>query len=135
MNMIFEKRLAIPAEVKEQYPLLGKVGKIVEEKRAELRAVFEGRLDKLLLIIGPCSADNEEAVIDYMNRLVPVQEKVRDKILMVPRIYTNKPRTTGEGWLCMSNRFQRSPQMTTPPKPRSRAICMFSSCMPPRAYT
>ena len=98
MNMIFEKRLAIPAEVKEQYPLSGKVGKIVEEKRAELRAVFEGRLNKLLLIIGPCSADNEEAVIDYMNRLVPVQEKVKDKILMVPRIYTNKPRTTGEGY-------------------------------------
>ena len=98
MNMEFERRLAIPAEVKEQYPLSGKVGKIVEEKRAELRAVFEGRLNRLLLIIGPCSADNEDAVIDYMNRLVPVQEKVRDKILMVPRIYTNKPRTTGAGY-------------------------------------
>ena len=98
MNMEFERRLAIPAEVKEQYPLSGSVGKIVEEKRAELRAVFEGRLDKLLLIIGPCSADNEDAVLDYMNRLVPVQEKVRDKIFMVPRIYTNKPRTTGEGY-------------------------------------
>ncbi len=98
MNMQFEKRLAIPAEVKEQYPLSGKVGKIVEEQRAELRAVFEGRSDKLLLILGPCSADNEEAVIDYMNRLVPVQEKVKDKIMMVPRIYTNKPRTTGEGY-------------------------------------
>ena len=98
MNMEFERRLAIPAEVKEQYPLSGSVGIIVEEKRAELRAVFEGRLDKLLLIIGPCSADNEDAVLDYMNRLVPVQEKVRDKIFMVPRIYTNKPRTTGEGY-------------------------------------
>lgn len=72
MNMEFERRLAIPAEVKEQYPLSGKVGKIVEEKRAELKAVFEGRLNKLLLIIGPCSADNEEAVLDYMSRLVPV---------------------------------------------------------------
>ena len=98
MNMEFERRLAIPAEVKEQYPLSGKIGKIVEDKRAELRAVFEGRSDKLLLIIGPCSADNEDAVLDYMNRLVPVQEKVKDKILMVPRIYTNKPRTTGEGY-------------------------------------
>ena len=98
MNMEFERRLAIPAEVKEQYPLSGKLGKIVEEKRAELKAVFEGRLDRLLLIIGPCSADNEDAVLDYMNRLVPVQEKVRDKILMVPRIYTNKPRTTGAGY-------------------------------------
>ena len=98
MNMEFERRLAIPAEVKEQYPLSGKLGKIVEEKRAELKAVFEGRLNRLLLIIGPCSADNEDAVLDYMNRLVPVQEKVRDKILMVPRIYTNKPRTTGAGY-------------------------------------
>ena len=98
MNMEFERRLAIPAEVKEQYPLSGKLGKIVEEKRAELKAVFEGRLNRLLLIIGPCSADNEDAVIDYMNRLVPLQEKVRDKILMVPRIYTNKPRTTGAGY-------------------------------------
>ncbi|MBP5793915.1 MAG: 3-deoxy-7-phosphoheptulonate synthase, partial [Spirochaetaceae bacterium] len=96
--MEFERRLAIPAEVKEQYPVSGKIGKVVEEKRAELKAVFEGRLNRLLLIIGPCSADNEDAVLEYMNRLVPVQEKVRDKILMVPRIYTNKPRTTGAGY-------------------------------------
>ncbi|MCR4790138.1 MAG: 3-deoxy-7-phosphoheptulonate synthase [Treponemataceae bacterium] len=98
MNVDFERRLAIPAEVKEEFPLTGKVSKIVEEKRAELKAVFEGRLDRMILIIGPCSADNEDAVLDYMGRLVPVQEKVKDKILMVPRIYTNKPRTTGEGY-------------------------------------
>lgn len=98
MNMNFEKKLAIPAEVKEQFPVTGKVAKIVEEKRAEVKSVFEGRSDKMILIIGPCSADNEDAVLDYMNRLVPVQEKVKDKILLVPRIYTNKPRTTGEGY-------------------------------------
>ena len=98
MNMEFRHRLAVPAEIKEELPLSGKVGKVVEKKRAEVRAVFEGRLDKLLLIIGPCSADNEDAVLDYMNRLVPLQEEVQDKILMVPRIYTNKPRTTGEGY-------------------------------------
>lgn len=98
MNMEFERRLALPAEVKEQFPLSGKIGKIVEEKRAEIKAVFEGRVNKLLLIIGPCSADREDAVLDYMSRLAPVQEKVKDKILMVPRIYTNKPRTTGEGY-------------------------------------
>ena len=98
MNMDFERKLAIPAEVKEQYPLTGKISQIVEEKRAEVKAVFEGRSDKMLLIIGPCSADREDAVIDYMTRLVPVQEKVKDKILLVPRIYTNKPRTTGEGY-------------------------------------
>ena len=98
MNMDFERRLAIPAEVKEQYPVTGKVSKIVEKKRNEIKAVFEGRSDKMILIIGPCSADNEDAVLDYMNRLVPVQEKVAEKILLVPRIYTNKPRTTGEGY-------------------------------------
>ena len=75
MNMEFERRLAIPAEVKEQYPLTGKVSKIVEEKRAELKAVFEGRSSRMLLIIGPCPADHEDAVLDYMSRLVPVQEK------------------------------------------------------------
>lgn len=98
MNMNFEKKLAVPAEVKEQFPVTGKVSKIVEEKRAEVKAVFESRSDKMILIIGPCSADREDAVLDYMSRLVPVQEKVKDKILLVPRIYTNKPRTTGEGY-------------------------------------
>lgn len=98
MNMDFERRLAIPAEVKEQYPVTGKVSHTVEEKRAEVKAVFEGRNDRLILIIGPCSADREDAVLDYMGRLVPVQEKVKDKILLVPRIYTNKPRTTGAGY-------------------------------------
>ena len=76
MNMEFERRLAIPAEVKEMYPLTGKMADIVEKKRAEIKSVFEGRLNKLLLIIGPCSADNEESVIDYISRLIPVQEKV-----------------------------------------------------------
>lgn len=98
MNMDFERKLTIPAEIKEQYPLTGKLGQIIEEKRAELKAIIEGRSDRMLLLIGPCSADNEDAVIDYMNRLVSVQEKVKDKIMFVPRIYTNKPRTTGEGY-------------------------------------
>ena len=98
MNMDFERKLAIPMEVKEMYPLTGKMDKVVEEKRVQIQAVFEGRSDKLLLVIGPCSADNEESVIDYIGRLCPVQEKVKDKILIVPRIYTNKPRTTGDGY-------------------------------------
>ena len=76
MNMDFERKLAIPMEVKEMYPLTGKMDKVVEEKRAQIQAVFEGRSDKLLLIIGPCSADNEESVSDYIGRLSPVQEKV-----------------------------------------------------------
>lgn len=98
MNMEFERKLTIPAEVKEQYPITAKVEKTVESKRAELKAIFEGRSNKIALIIGPCSADNEDAVMEYMTRLVPVQEQVQDKLLLIPRIYTNKPRTTGDGY-------------------------------------
>ena len=98
MKVEFIKQLAIPAEIKEMYPLTGKMAEIVATKRAQLEAVFSGRSDKLILIIGPCSADNEESVIDYISRLTPIQEEVKDKILIIPRIYTNKPRTTGEGY-------------------------------------
>lgn len=98
MNMEFERKLTIPAEVKEQFPITAKIQKTVETKRAELKAIFEGRSQKLVLIIGPCSADNEDAVMEYMNKLVPVQAQIKDKILLVPRIYTNKPRTTGDGY-------------------------------------
>ena len=82
MNMDFERKLTIPAEVKEQYPVTAKVADTVDKKRAEVNAVFEGRDNRMILIIGPCSADNEEAVLDYMGRLVPVQDKVKDKILL-----------------------------------------------------
>lgn len=85
-------------EVKEMNPLTIEMNTTVEKKRTELKAVFENRSDKLLLIIGPCSADNEDSVIDYILRLRKVQEKVQDKIFIVPRIYTNKPRTTGDGY-------------------------------------
>jgi len=98
MNMDFYRKLAIPSEVKRQYPAADSVLATVARKRAELIDIFEGRSDRLVLIIGPCSADNEDAVMDYMSRLVPVQEKVSDKIMIVPRIYTNKPRTTGQGY-------------------------------------
>lgn len=98
MNMDMGRRLAVPAEVKEMHPLTGRMSETVEKKRAEIKAIFEGKNKKLLLIIGPCSADNEDSVIDYISRLIKVQEKVNDKILIVPRIYTNKPRTTGEGY-------------------------------------
>lgn len=98
MNMEFERKLTIPAEVKEQFPVTAKVSETVEKKRAEIKSIFEGRSNRMILIIGPCSSDNEEAVIDYMTRLIPVQEKIKDKILLVPRIYTNKPRTTGDGY-------------------------------------
>lgn len=98
MNMIFEKKLAVPQEVKDMYPITEKMADTIKARRNEINSVFEGKSDKLLLIIGPCSADNEESVIDYIGRLAKIQEEVKDKILIVPRIYTNKPRTTGEGY-------------------------------------
>lgn len=98
MNMDMDRRLAVPAEVKEMYPLTGKMSATVEKKRAEIKSIFEGKNDKLILIIGPCSADNEDSVIDYISRLCKIQEDTKDKLLIVPRIYTNKPRTTGEGY-------------------------------------
>lgn len=98
MNMIFERKLPIPKEVKEIYPLSPELEKIVDKRAKELRDIFAGKSDKMALIIGPCSADNEDSVIDYILRLRRVQEKVEDKIFIVPRIYTNKPRTTGDGY-------------------------------------
>ncbi len=98
MNMEFDKKLAIPMEVKEMYPLTAEMEKAVKERNAEIRDIFTGKSDKFVLVIGPCSADREESVIDYINRLHKVQDKVQEKILIIPRIYTNKPRTTGSGY-------------------------------------
>ncbi|MBQ9648490.1 MAG: 3-deoxy-7-phosphoheptulonate synthase [Oscillospiraceae bacterium] len=98
MNMDFKRKLTIPMETKEMYPLTGEMSEHIERNVAELKRIFSGRSDKLALIIGPCSADNEDSVLDYISRLVPVQEKVKDKLLIVPRVYTNKPRTTGDGY-------------------------------------
>ncbi len=98
--MSFEciKKLPTPAEIRERFPLPEDLVKIKEQRDAEIRDVLTGRSDKFLVIIGPCSADNETAVCDYVNRLAGVNEKVRDKLILIPRIYTNKPRTTGEGY-------------------------------------
>ncbi len=98
MNVEFEKKLALPLEVKEMYPVTAQMDKTVSEKRAQLEAILSGRDNRILLIIGPCSADREDSVIDYISRLIPLQEQVKDKIFMIPRIYTNKPRTTGDGY-------------------------------------
>lgn len=98
MNMDFVCKLPIPKDIKEQYPILPEAAAVKAKRDEEIRAVFEGKERKLILVIGPCSADNEDAVMDYISRLVPVQEKVKDKILIIPRIYTNKPRTTGDGY-------------------------------------
>ena len=98
MNMIFKRKLIIPMEIKEMYPISEK-GELAKKNNDEaINAVFTGESDKLLLIIGPCSADREDAVIEYISRLRVLQEKVADRIVIVPRIYTNKPRTTGAGY-------------------------------------
>ena len=98
MNMDFIVKLPIPTEVKEEYPLDNKLEEVVIDRNREINDVFEGKSDKFVLVIGPCSADNEDSVMEYISRLRVVQEKVDDKILIVPRIYTNKPRTTGDGY-------------------------------------
>ncbi len=97
-NMEFERKLPIPKEVKEMYPLNNELSKNVWDRDTQMKDIFSGKTDKLILIIGPCSADNEDSVMDYICRLRKVQEKVEDKIFIVPRIYTNKPRTTGDGY-------------------------------------
>lgn len=96
--MIFHRKLPIPKEIKEQFPTTPEVLRTRAERIAELEDIFSGKSDKFLLVIGPCSADNEDSVLDYIYRLRGVAEKVKDKITIVPRIYTNKPRTTGQGY-------------------------------------
>lgn len=98
MSFKFIKKLPIPEEIREQYPLSDDLVQIKAKRDAEIRDVISGASNKFLVIIGPCSADNEDAVCDYVTRLSKVQEQVKDKLILIPRIYTNKPRTTGEGY-------------------------------------
>ena len=98
MNMEFIRKLPIPQEIKKEFPISEEVRLMKAEKDREIADIFTGKSDKFLLVIGPCSADREDAVMDYITRLARVQEKVKDKIFIIPRIYTNKPRTTGQGY-------------------------------------
>ena len=98
MSFEFVKKLPTPSEIKEQYPVPEKLVALKKERDQEIRDVLTGKSNKFLVIIGPCSADNEDAVCDYVSRLAKVNEKVKDKLILIPRIYTNKPRTTGEGY-------------------------------------
>ena len=98
MQMEFIRKLPIPKELKEQYPIYDKLKKIKADRDIEIQNIFEGKDDRFLLIIGPCSADREDAVLEYMTKLRDVQEKVKDKIFIIPRVYTNKPRTNGTGY-------------------------------------
>ena len=98
MSMIFKRKLPIPKEVKEEFPLSEKMAAAKAERDEQIRAVFEGRSDKFILVIGPCSADHSDPVLEYISRLKVVADQVSDKIIIIPRIYTNKPRTTGQGY-------------------------------------
>ncbi len=97
-NMIFKRKLPIPKEIKEQYPLTTELSQAKARRDKEIADVFTGKSSKMVLIIGPCSADREDAVLEYCERLAKLQEAVSDKLVLIPRVYTNKPRTTGDGY-------------------------------------
>jgi 3-deoxy-7-phosphoheptulonate synthase len=98
MNMNFYRKLPVPQDMKRDYPLNDAMKKIKEERAEEIRKIFTGESDKFILVIGPCSADHRDSVLDYISRLKRIEEQVKDKIFIIPRIYTNKPRTTGDGY-------------------------------------
>ena len=98
MSLEFVRKLPTPTEIREQYPLSARATEIKKQRDAEIAKVFTGDSDKFLVIVGPCSADNEDAVLEYNHRLAKAADKVSDKLIIIPRVYTNKPRTTGEGY-------------------------------------
>ena len=98
MGSTFYRKLPTPLEIKTMYPVPEAVELKKKENDEKLKKIFTGESDKFAVIIGPCSADNQDAVEDYVSRLARVQEKVADKLFIVPRVYTNKPRTTGKGY-------------------------------------
>ena len=98
MSFEFIKKLPTPDEIREQYPVPKEFARLKALRDKQIRDVITGESDRFLVIIGPCSADNEDAVCDYISRLARVNEKVSDRLILIPRIYTNKPRTTGEGY-------------------------------------
>ena len=98
MQMNFHRKLPIPQEVKKEYPLTERMERVKAERDENIKAVFEGKSDKFILVIGPCSADHSEPVLEYISRLRIIEQEVEDKIIIIPRIYTNKPRTTGQGY-------------------------------------
>jgi 3-deoxy-7-phosphoheptulonate synthase len=98
MNMDFKRKLPVPRDVKTEFPLDEKMIQVKADRDAEIKAVFNGMSDKFILVIGPCSADHSEPVLEYISRLRRVADQVSDKIVIIPRVYTNKPRTTGHGY-------------------------------------
>ena len=98
MGMKINAQLPLPADLKAEYPMPERLRAIKENRDREIRDIFTGKSDKFIVIVGPCSADNEDSVCEYVNRLAKLNEKVEDRLMIIPRIYTNKPRTTGAGY-------------------------------------
>ena len=98
MSFTFLNELPTPAEIKKEYPLSDALKALKKKRDEEISNVIRGKDDRFLVIIGPCSADNADSVCDYVSRLTSIQEDVKDKLILIPRVYTNKPRTTGEGY-------------------------------------
>ena len=98
MNLEFSHKLPVPQQVKAHYPVTAEMEKVKLARQQEIADIFTGKSDKFILVIGPCSADHRDSVLDYISRLRNVQDKVADKLFIIPRIYTNKPRTTGVGY-------------------------------------
>lgn len=98
MGMKINKELPLPADLKAEYPLSDKIKELKKRRDQEIRDIFTGVSDKFIVLVGPCSADNEDSVCEYVAKLAKVNEKVSDRLMIVPRIYTNKPRTTGAGY-------------------------------------
>ena len=96
--MEFKRKLPIPQDIKADFPLSDKLAEIKAQNDERIKKIFTGESDKFLLVIGPCSADREDAVLEYIHRLKKLSEQVEDKLLIIPRVYTGKPRTTGEGY-------------------------------------
>ena len=97
-NMEFKRKLPVPKEIKAMYPLSDELIQIKEARDQLIADTFTGKSSKLVLIVGPCSADREDAVLEYCEKLANLQEKVADRLILIPRVYTNKPRTTGDGY-------------------------------------
>ena len=98
MGMRVHTQLPLPADLKAEYPVSDSIQQIKKARDKEIRDIFTGKSDKFIVLVGPCSADNEDSVCEYVNRLAELNEKVSDRLMIIPRIYTNKPRTTGEGY-------------------------------------
>ena len=101
MGFTFVNELPTPDMIREQFPLAPNLAEAKLQRDEEIKNVLTGESDKFIVLIGPCSADNEDSVVDYASRLVRVQEKTTDRLIIIPRVYTNTPRTTGEGYMGM----------------------------------